>query len=94
MAHYNSIEISCVKGSKYECDAEQAVVAAENFFRAIHAILFKQDLRKKIRPSTGSGRAVSETPISSSVRGEPVEPRCVSPVKTEPPEQHDELNVT
>ena len=40
---------------------------------------YEQDLRKKIRPSTGSGRAVGETPIASSVRGEPVEPCCVSP---------------
>ena len=38
-----------------------------------------QDLRKKVRPSTRSGRTVDETPTSSAVRGEPVEPRCVSP---------------
>ena len=38
-----------------------------------------QDLRKKVRPSTGSGRTVGETPTSTPVRGEPVEPRCVSP---------------
>ena len=40
-----------------------------------------QDLRKKLRPSTGSGRTMDETSTSSSssVRGEPVEPHCVSP---------------
>ena len=52
---------------------------------------YDQDLRKKIRPSTGSGRAVGETPISSPVRGEPVEPRCVSPVRLSDSNQFDSV---
>ncbi len=38
------------------------------------------NLRKKVRPSTGSWRAVGETPTSPPIRGEPVEPHCVSPI--------------
>ena len=59
------------------CQLGDFTAATEHF---AHSRTFYQDLRKKVRPSTGSGRAVGETPTLSFVRGEPVEPRCVSPV--------------